>query len=79
MQQLFSKHCVSVKIRIFVALLLDLIMCQIIWGDILVIEMRFWEAEARSGKFTLGAPLILIKKYILLFLAQNKYNKNICD
>ena len=78
-QQLFSKHCVSVKIRIFVALFLDLIMCQIIWGDILVIEMRFSEAAARSRKFTLGAPLILIKKYILLFLAQNKYNKNICD
>ena len=58
-------------------------MCQIIWGDISVIEMRFSPSSCPglSGgrapqRSSLGETPELIKKDILLFLAQNKYNKN---
>lgn len=68
------------KMTVLVTIFSKLIMCQIIWGDISVIEMRFSPPSppgARScqetAEFTLGDTPELISKDISLKTNKTKY------
>lgn len=66
------------KMTVLVTIFSKLIMCQIIWGDISVIEMRFSPPSpgARScqeTEFTLGDTPELISKDISLKTNKTKY------
>ena len=69
------------KMTVLVGIFSELIMCQIIWGDISVIEMRFSPLSPPgavrrrwgSAEFTLGDTPKLIRKDISLKTNKTKY------